>query len=406
MYIKRHAEGTLKKLNKMFGGVLVTGARQVGKTTLLKETYPKLNYVTLDDINELNMATKDAKQFLLNNKPPVIIDEVQYAPTLFSEIKMLIDRAEKGGQILMSGSQQFHLMKNVSESLAGRLGILNLYGLSLREVYGVDTVRPFIPTPEYLKIRNKKQKKNTYDEIWEFIYKGCMPRMHNGKEMDKQLFYAAYTKTYIERDVRALTQVGDEAQFATFMRVLAARTAQMLNLTSIANEVGINVTTAKRWLSILETSNIIYRLKPFKTNQTKRLVKTPKIYFTDTGLASYLTMWPTPEVMRSGAMAGAFFETFVVAEIIKSYTNQGKEPPIYYYRNKDGKEIDIIIMEGNTLYPIEIKTHMTVNSSDYKSFDVLDNLSNYKRLTGGVICPYDKLMQMDEKNYVIPADYL
>lgn len=405
-YIKRHAEKTLDKLTSMFGAVLVTGARQVGKTTLLQESKPKYGYVSLDDVNQLEIAKSDSILFLENNKPPVIIDEIQYAPSLFPEIKIKIDNSKIRGQYLMSGSQQFHLMSNVTESLAGRLGILNLPGLSLRELNGAGSMDQFLPTDSYFNSRNDDSETTGYDAIWDFIFKGHMPIMHAGDDMDKEMFYMAYTKTYIERDVRSLTQVGDENQFAVFMRVLAARTGQMLNLTSVSNEVGISVQTAKRWLSILITSDIVHLLNPFSSNHTKRLVKTPKLYFADTGLASYLTRWPTVDVLKNGAMAGAFFETFVVNEIIKSYQNQGKEAPFFYFRNKDGKEIDLLISEGDRLYPLEIKMKSSINKKDISNFAVLDNFKDYKRMTGGVICLYDKLMKISSNDYVIPAGYL
>ena len=406
MYISRNAENTLEKMRLMFKSVLVTGARQVGKSTLLKQNNPDYKYITLDDVNALEMALSDSLLFLKDNRPPLIIDEVQYAPSLFPTIKMLLDGENKYGQILMSGSQQFHLMQNVTESLAGRIGILHLPGLSLRELKKMSYFEPFIPTARYFESIRKKIIVSEYDDIWDYIFMGSMPEVYNIAGMDKELFYASYTKTYIERDVRSLTQVGDENQFAVFMKVLAARTAQMLNLTAVANEVGISIPTAKRWLSILEASDIVFLLNGFSTNQTKRLIKTPKLYFTDTGLASYLSKWPTSDVLRNSAMSGAYFETFVVNEIRKSYLNVGKEPPLYYYRNKEKKEIDVLIVEGDRLYPLEVKMYTKIDKRDVDAFSLLDKINGYNRMNGGIICLYDKLMQITDEDYCIPVNYL
>jgi len=282
MYIKRHAEDTVEMMNSMFKAVLITGARQVGKSTLLKETFKKYNYVTFDNFNTLEEASTDSMIFFKNNPPPLIIDEIQYAPGVFRTIKMIVDEKDEYGRFLMTGSQQFSLMQNVTESLAGRLGILNLPGLSLREVKKDSFKEPFIPTEKYFSKRGSRIPNTEYDEIWDFIYKGCMPESYNMDGINKEMFYSSYTNSYIERDVRTLSQVGDEKQFAVFMRALAARTSQMLNLSAVANEIGISVATAKRWLSILQTSDIVFLLNAFHANQAKRLVKTPKLYFTDT----------------------------------------------------------------------------------------------------------------------------
>ena len=308
-YINRNMETTLQKTAKMFSAILITGARQVGKTTLLKHIITDIPYITLDDPILLQSAIEEAGSFFKITQPPVIVDEIQYAPNLFPYIKMLADETRKKGQFYLTGSQQFRMMKNVSESLAGRIGILNLLGLSIREIKGDTFNESFIPTEEYFDKRKVTFKSVEYKEIWEIIHKGSMPAMY-AEDLDWQMFYAAYTKTYIERDVRELTQVGDELKFVKFMTAIAGRTSQMLNLTSIANEVGISVPTADRWLSILISSNIVYLLRPYYNNITKRAIKTPKIYFIDTGLAAYLTKWNTAEVLESGAMAGAFFETF------------------------------------------------------------------------------------------------
>ena len=405
-YIKRNIEITIEKAAKMFPAVLVTGARQVGKTTVLKHNIKDIPYLTLDDPIILQSALEEPGSFFKTMPPPVIIDEIQYAPNLFTYIKMIADDSGKKGQFYLTGSQQFMMMKNVSESLAGRIGIINLLGLSLREIKGVDFNEAFVPTIDYIDKRRSTVQRLNYKEIWEYIHKGFMPAMHVDNP-DWQMFYASYTKTYIERDVRDLTQVGDELKFIKFMTAVASRTSQMLNLTSVANEVGISVPTADRWLSVLISSNIVYLLKPYYNNIMKRAVKTPKLYFLDTGLAAYLTKWNSPDVIEAGAMSGAFFETFVVAEILKSYYNAGVlEPSIYYYRDKDAKEIDIIIEESGTLYPVEIKKTSNPGKEHIENFSVLEKVKDINIGTGCVICMYENVININEKNISMPVTWL
>ena len=403
-YYKRLAENAIKKQEKMFKTILVTGARQVGKTTLLKNMNPNMNYITLDDMILNQSAVEEPELFLKANKPPIIIDEIQYAPNLLRYIKMVVDNSEKKSLYYLTGSQQFHLMKDVSESLAGRVGILNLLGLSLREIKEIEFNEPFLPTEEYLSKRKKHVKEISYNEIWNIIHKGSMPALYQ-EESDVDMFYAMYVSTYIERDVRSLTQVGDTLSFLKFMTALASRVGQLLNLNSIANEVGITIPTAQRWLSILVASNIVYVLEPYYNNIMKRAVKTPKVYFLDTGLAAYLTKWKTSEVLESGTMAGNFFENYVIVEIIKSYYNIGElRPPVYFYRDKEKREIDLIIEENGKLYPIEIKKTANPSKDMIENFKVLETVSQVQE--GAIICMYDKIINLDEKNKVIPYKYL
>lgn len=408
MYIRRHMEETVKKIEKMFGAVIVTGPRQVGKTTLLKAVKPDILYLTLDDPIMLRTALDEPGTFFKASPPPVFVDEIQYAPNLFPYIKILIDQNHKKGQFFLSGSQQFKLMKNVSESLAGRIGIMNLLGLSLREISGSTFNKPFIPTPEYFNERRQELVDTNYQDIWKMIHRGSMPEMYaGGDEMDWQLFYGAYTKAYIKRDVRELTQVGDVVKFIKFMTSIASSTGQLLNLASVSRDVGISQPTADRWLSVLCASNIVYLLQPYFNNIARRAIKTPKLYFLDTGLAAYLTRWNTPEVLQNGAMAGAFFETFVVSEVIKSYYNAGVlEPPLYFYRDKDQNEIDLMIYQDMTLYPIEIKKHADPKREDISAFGKLGNLGSVKRGPGGVVCMYDNLLPLGGEDKVIPLKYV
>jgi predicted AAA+ superfamily ATPase len=407
MYIKRHGADAINKLANTFGAILVTGARQVGKTTLLQATAGNLPYVTLDDPIMLTSANTQSGTFLKDNPPPLVIDEIQYAPNLFPQIKMAIDSKRQNGLFYMSGSQQFKMMKNVSESLAGRLGILNLLGLSLREITGVDFTMPFIPTDDFLDNRRTVVKNVDYLDVWEKIWRGSMPQMYAEPNTDWRMFYGAYVKTYIERDVRDLTQVGDELKFMQFMTVLAGMTGSLLNLASVARNVGVSHPTAERWLSVLTASNIVYLLQPYSNNMLKRAVKTPKIYFLDTGLAAYLTKWSNPDVLRNGAMAGAFWESFVVAEIIKSYYNAGVlDLPLYFYRDKDMKEIDLLINADGILYPIEIKKHADPSLKDAANFSVLDKINGITRGQGVVICGYDKLVSLSENVKCLPITWL
>ena len=407
MLYKRHMEKTLKKAFSMFGAVLVTGARQVGKTTILKESFSEIDYITLDDPFILQSANIESGAFFKDHQPPIIIDEIQYSPKLFPFMKIIIDKEQVNGLFLLSGSQQFQLMKNVVESLAGRLGILNLCGLSLREIKSIDFSDPFIPNEKFFQARKKQLEEIDNKELWKLIHRGTMPKMQSDINIDWALYYSSYVKTYIERDVRDLAQVGDEIKFLQFMTVIAANSGQLLNISGISREIGVSAPTINRWLSILSASGIIYLLRPYHNNLTKRTIKTPKLYFLDTGLLAYLTKWNTPEVMQTGAMAGIFFETFVISEVIKSYYNAGLlDLPLYFYRDKDQVEIDLLIESEGSLHPIEIKKHADPDKKDIKAFKVLNNLPNIKRGSGGVICLYDKLLTIQENDRVIPIKYL
>lgn len=407
MYIKRHAEQVVEKLAKMFGAILVTGPRQVGKTTMLQSITQNLTYATLDDLFLRASAQEESGTFFKDYPPPVFVDEIQKAPELFPQIKMILDRDHKKGQFFMCGSQQFQMMKGVSESLSGRIGLVTLLGFSLRESHHIDFDMPFLPTDDYFSTRRQQLADISYDEVWHTIHRGSMPELFDNPDYDWQMFYGAYVRTYIERDVRDLTEIGDTIKFTRFMTAAAASTGQLLNLASLARDVGISQPTAERWLSILAASNVVYLLQPYFNNITKRAVKTPKLYFLDTGLAAYLTRWNMPEVLKSGAMAGAFFENFVIAEIIKSYYNKGiLEPPLYFYRDKDMNEIDLLIEDGGALYPLEMKKHADPQKKDADTFALIDKIPNVKRGNGGVICLYDNLVTLKGNDRVIPVKFL
>ena len=418
MYIPRHLEKRLLKSSETYKAVLVTGARQVGKSTLLKTMFPERKYVSLDDPFLEEQAKENGNMFMMLNRPPVIIDEVQRAPELFRYIKMQCDNTDNKGLFCLSGSQQFKLMQNVSESLSGRINIIELGGLSLREIQGDPFSKRFLPTTEYLAERQQTVK--TPENIWEIIHRGSYPALQD-KDLDWASFYADYVKTYIERDVRELSAVHDLDAFRRFMIAAAARTGEVLNYSNIASEIGKDVTTVKNWISILEASGIIYLLEPYSSSLLKRAIKSPKLYFRDTGLACYLTRWLSAEALAYGAMSGHIFETFVVSEMIKSFSNEGLDYRYFvsYYRGRDKKkvkqngegtelesEIDFIIEENGVLYPVEIKSASKVTASETSAFTVLDKIDDKKRGMGAIICTCSQPDILRENVLQIPVWYI
>ena len=375
MHIKRTLSKAVQKASKSFGVILLTGPRQVGKTTLLQDLQKTTrSYVTLDDLNARIKATDDPAGFIQLLDLPVLIDEVQYAPELFSYIKMIVDQEKKTGLFWLTGSQQFEMMKNVRESLAGRVGILRLQGISLAEIQGRENLAPFLPTPEIIKERQQTAKSLTLPEVFHKIWCGSYPEVVIQDGENWEIFYDSYVTTYIQRDVRDYLKISDQAQFLKFMQIAASRTGQLLKYSDIATAIGVSEPTIKSWLTVLEASGIIYILQPYFNNQTKRFIKTPKLYFMDTGLCSYLTGWLNPSVLVRGAMSGAMLETYVVSEIIKSYLHNGRNPRIYFYRDKEQYEIDLLIEENGALHPIEIKQSASLKNIDIKAFKLLPKL--------------------------------
>jgi hypothetical protein len=393
---------------------MLTGPRQSGKTTLLERlsaTHRK--YVTLDDPEDRLFAKNEPVSFLERYSPPVIIDEIQYAPELFPYIKMYVDRHKNSGDFWLTGSQMFHMMKNVSESLAGRVGIVNLFGLSNNEIFGTLFDQYTTEKDELLK-RIQIAKPMTLPDVFERIFKGGMPRIYEQPNVNQEEYYSSYVQTYLSRDIKELTQVADELAFYKFLCVAAAHTGTMVNYDALAKEVEISAPTAKQWLSVLVSSGIVILIEPYHNNALKRVVKSSRMYFLDTGLAAYLTKWSSPDVLESGAMAGTFFETYVVSEIYKSFVNVGKKPPLYYYRDSNTKEIDLIIWQDGTLYPIEIKKSSnpvgaTKNFSvlnpvtDETNFDELSKHLKMKVGTGNVICLTNNLRPIDGRNWSVPV---
>lgn len=415
-WIPRLIENHLEKTMETFPAVLVTGPRQVGKSTLLQKVATDYEYITFDNPILLQQALEDPNLFFMNHPGRLILDEIQYAPALFPYLKMKIDEARfvdlKSNQktkcmFLLSGSQAFHLMENISESLAGRIAIIPMQGISYRERACIDCVLPFIPNEHYLTVRKDSLK--VIDDLWEIIHRGSMPEMVASKS-DWETFYSAYVSTYIERDVNQLTQVQDKDSFIRFMSAVAARSGELINYESVGRDVGISAQTVKRWIHILETAGIVLLLHPYHNNHLKRIVKTPKLYFMDTGLMAWLTRWITPDAMQYGAKAGQFFETWVISEIVKSQLNAGESlRNLYYYRDTDQKEIDLVMEIGRTVYPIEIKYSAQPTKKMASAFDRLKPIAEAGDLEigdGAIINRYQELYYIDEKIRAIPIEYL
>lgn len=417
-YIPRAVESYINHSAKTFKCVLLTGARQTGKSTMLKRLFPSYKYVPLDDPFIENQAKENPDMFLMLNPSPIFLDEVRRAPSLFRYLKMKCDEREDRGQFLLSGSQPLELMENASESLSGRTAIVELSGLSLREISKDPFNEPFVPTMDYIVQRSQTAK--APQNIWEIIHRGGYPELQN-QDVEWSAFFSSYVKTYLERDVRKLSAVQDLDDFRRFMVAVAARTGQMLNYSNIADEISKDANTVKRWLSLLEATGIVYLLEPYTPSVLKRAIKTPKVYFRDTGLASYLTRWLTPETLANGAMSGAMFETFVISEILKSYSNRGIDYRycVSYYRGKDKKksridgvevntesEVDLIIEENGILHPIEIKKSAKVTADQTAAFTVLDQVPDKKRGDGALICLCPQPGKLRDNVFQIPVWYI
>ena len=384
MYIEREIESTVDTMLRQGKVLLVTGARQVGKTTMLKQHLGNsFTYTTMDDARDRALAKQDAALFFDSKTLPLIIDEIQRAPELFLPVKLLVDQSDEKGRIILTGSQTYHLMKGVSESLSGRIRTLQMPGLNLRELLG-NAMQPHAYVPRKLDAADCAPAPST--DIWNIIHRGSMPELQN-PSIDWDSFYSDYVSTYLERDVRELINVKDETRFYNFMVACAARTGQLFNASELAAAVGIDHKTAKSWLSVLQASNIVRIVEPFWPNVNKRLTKMPKIFFMDTGLACHLTRWITPEQLKNGAVAGHMFETFAVSEVLKSYMNAGANlRDVWFYRDSKKREIDLIIQEGHILHPVEVKTAATVGADAIKNFECLEKLIGYEVGFGHVIC--------------------
>ena len=392
----REATEVIKKISDTFRVLLVTGPRQTGKTTLLKSLKPEnMGYVTLDDKILRKQAQDDPKLFLEEHPAPLFIDEAQYAPDLFSYIKINVDNSKAKGQYWITGSQQFNLMKNASESLAGRVGIVNLNSFTYSEIVKNENKDLFNPD------KLKKAAKIEVNDLFEIIFKGGMPEFYDNPKIDRNLYFQNYINTYIEKDVRELIEIGKLEEFKKFMVSIASRIGEQLNYSDISKDCGVSVPTIISWMSVLLSSGLVYLLEPYMSSQLKRMTHIPKIYFMDTGLAAYLAGWESARDLQLSSTSGHYLENFVICEIIKSYNARGIKPNLSYYRDKEKHEIDLVFYKNNKLYPFEIKKTASPNSSMISSFKYLEN-SKKEIATGGIICLYDNLMKMDEKNYIIP----
>lgn len=404
VYLKRHMEEIILELNKSWSAILLTGPRQADKTTMLRKLAERENigrkYVSLDDLNLREMAKSDPKMFLQFHRPPVLIDEVQYAPELCSYIKMHIDETQTPGDFWLTGSQIFRLMRGVQESLAGRVALLHMSPISQREIEEKE-LQPFTLDFETLLEQSKIIPPVTAPEIYSRIWRGCMPGLVSGLHTDRNIFYSSYISTYIERDVRELSGEIDALKFLRFITSAAARVSQLINYKAMAEDADITQNTAKNWLNILETLGIVFQLLPYSNNVLKRTIKTPKLYFYDTGLVCYLTKCSSPEVAEAGAMNGALLENYTISEIIKSYQNAGLEPFLHYYRDRDDKEIDIILERDGTIFPLEIKKTVTPDKRIIRGFKVIDK-SPLHIGTGAVLCMADRFGAFDSENLIIP----
>ena len=408
-YIERNISPILKDRVQKSKCTLVVGARQVGKSTLIKHEFSEYNRTNFDDRLTRIQAKEEPKLFFLNNPCPLVIDEVQKEGAILEEIKQIVDESDERGQFILSGSQKLELMKGISESLAGRVSIFELSGLSMREIKKIKFNRHFVPTEDYLKERETELKK--YDNVWEIIHKGSYPELYD-IDRDWQEFYSSYVSTYLERDINELIAT-DSITFTKFLTAVAARTGELLNYANIASDIGISEMTVKKWIPILERTGIVYLLQPYSASALNRAIKTPKIYFRDTGLACYLTRWLTADALKNSAVAGNMFETFVISEILKTYSNEGKDYRfnIYYYRGKDKRktgenEIDLIIEENGVLYPVEIKMSGNPKTIMGATNQVLDKIPDKKRGMGIILCLIDKKTYLRENLIALPIEYI
>ena len=403
-YIARHMEQKILDLSKFFSALLITGPRQAGKTTMLKELAARegigRGYVSLDDLNTRDMAKNDPKLFLQLHKPPVIIDEVQYVPELFSYIKIHVDEHHMPGAFWLTGSQIYRLMRGVQESLAGRVALLHLSPLSQLEITGMPA-SPFMVDFDTLLAESKTISPVSVPDMYERIWKGCMPGLLSGQS-ERDIFYSSYISTYLERDVRELSGAIDALKFNRFVTAVAARCSQLVNFTALAEDADIDIQTAKSWLNILETLGIVFLLHPYSNNVLKRTIRTPKLYFYDTGLVCYLTRWSSAEVAECGAMSGALLENFTVSELMKSYQNEGLSPYLYFYRDRDAKEIDVLLEGNGKLFPLEIKKTATPDKRIVRTFDVIEK-SPLERGTGAVLCMAQEFSAFDRENLIVPV---
>lgn len=402
-HFNRDIATTVSELSHSYAVIILTGPRQVGKTTVLKDLMTAdRSYVTLDDLTERNLAKTDPRMFLELHPSPVLIDEIQYAPELFSYLKIAVDNGAAPGSFWLTGSQAFRMMELTQESLAGRAALLHMSALSQHEVFGRESADAFTVTLADLQQRSRVGTPTDVSGIYERIWRGSMPGYVSGRFPNRDVFYNSYLQTYLERDVRDLAPKVDSLQFADFIRAAACRCGDLLNAADIARDVGVTTQTAQRWLRILERSDVIYFLHPYANNLLKRTVKAPKMYFFDTGLVAYLTRYSSPEILANGAINGNILENYVINEIRKSYHNLGKECLLWYYRDFDQAEVDIVIEADGLLHPLEVKRSSSPVISMVKNFEKLRK-GSVPVGQGAVICNAPRLGALNGDTLIVPV---
>ena len=402
-YIHRTLEQKIIDISRDYSCLLLIGPRQVGKTTMLEHLMEGSGRqkVTLDDVENRRLAQSDPALFLEMHPAPVLIDEVQYAPQLFSYIKINVDNGAAPGSYWLTGSQAFQLMELAQESLAGRTAIVHMSALSQSELYGDGTTEPLSLKLENLNWRKEHLSSCNSMEMFERIWNGGMPGHRSGRFTDRDVFYSSYIQTYINRDVSDMIPGVDKLLFADFIRAAACRVGQMLNTHDMAQDVGVSDDTAKRWLQVLEKSEVVFYLRPYSNNLLKRTVKTPKMYFFDTGLAAYLTKYSNPEILMNGAINGAILENYTVAEIRKTWLNSAKECLLHYYRDKDTNEIDMVIEADGELHPLEIRKSTNPGTELASAFKVLDK-GSVPRGAGAILCLREEISAIDRNTFILP----
>lgn len=406
-YIQRELERKVMKANGFFKAILVTGARQVGKTTMLKHLAEGTDrkYVSMDNTMVRELAQSDPALFFQTYKPPILIDEVQKAPELFEQIKMICDETDEPGLIWLTGSQQYQMMEKVRETLAGRIAIFELFSLSQREKAQIVYDEELDFSLEKLQARQRSMEKNNVIKVFRHIWEGGMPQIQDADDEMRQEYFNSYVDTYLMRDVAEAGGITDTVRFRKFLAGCAALVSEQVNYTTLAESADISNPTAKEWLRVLQGLHIVYLLEPYSNNALKRLTKTPKLYFCDTGLCAYLSMWLTPDVLMNGAASGHYYENYVVMELVRNYKYARSKVNLTYYRDSNSKEIDVFVEENSIIHPLEIKKSAAPDRREIKKYEVLDK-AELTRGTGGIVCMCEEPIPIDDKNCFIPSNLI